>query len=65
MSDCSLMRKYGGAGYGYLENALVMEEFFRVDPGLGGSILCACFGAEMLLLFGTEAQREKYLPRHL
>ncbi len=53
--------KYGGGGYGYLENALVTEEFFRVDPGLAGSCLCACFGAEMILLFGTEEQKERYL----
>jgi acyl-CoA dehydrogenase len=53
--------EYGGGGYGYLENALVMEEFWRVDPGLGGAILCACFGAEMILLFGSEDQKRKYL----
>ncbi|HKI50054.1 MAG TPA: acyl-CoA dehydrogenase family protein, partial [Desulfobacteria bacterium] len=53
--------KYGGGGYGYLENALVTEEFWRVDPGLAGSTLCACFGTEMILLFGTEAQKERYL----
>ncbi len=53
--------KYGGGGYGFLENALVTEEFWRVDPGLGGATLCPCFGAEMLLLFGTEEQKEKYL----
>lgn len=53
--------KYGGGGYGYLENALVTEEFWRADPGLAGSTLCACFGTEMILLFGTEAQKEKYL----
>ena len=53
--------KYGGGGFGYLENALVTEEFFRVDPGLAGSCLCACFGAEMILLFGTEEQKERYL----
>src|SRR3989339_942565 len=52
---------YGGGGYGYLENALVTEEFWRVDPGLGGATLCPCFGAEMILLFGTEEQKKKYL----
>ena len=57
--------KYGGGGYGYLENALVTEEFWRVDPGLAGATLCTCFGAEMILLFGTEAQKEKYLTPHL
>ena len=54
--------KYEGGGYGYLETAMVTEEFWRVDPGLGGSLMCACFGAEMLLLFGTEEQKKKYLP---
>lgn len=32
-------KEYGGAGYGYLEN-VVMEEFWRVDPGLGGAKTC-------------------------
>ena len=54
--------EYGGAGYGYLESALVMEEFWRVDPGLGGQIQSVCFGSEMILLFGTEKQKKKYLP---
>jgi acyl-CoA dehydrogenase len=53
--------KYGGMGYGYLEAALVMEEFWRVDPGLGGAVTCIAFGSEMLLLFGTEEQKERYL----
>jgi len=53
--------EYGGGGYGYLENALVTEEFWRVDPGLGGATLCPCFGAEMILLFGTEEQKKKFL----
>jgi acyl-CoA dehydrogenase len=53
--------KYGGMGCGYLENALVMEEFWRVDPGLGGQATCIAFGSEMLLLYGTEAQKERYL----
>jgi alkylation response protein AidB-like acyl-CoA dehydrogenase len=54
--------EYGGAGYGYLEAALVMEEFWRVDPGLGGQTQSTCFGSEMILLFGTEEQKKKYLP---
>jgi acyl-CoA dehydrogenase len=53
--------KYGGMGCGYLETALVMEEFWRVDPGLGNAITCQCFGSEMILLFGREDQKERYL----
>jgi acyl-CoA dehydrogenase len=55
-------KKYGGRGFGYLENAIVMEEFWRVDPGLGSQVMCACFGSEMILLKGSEEQKRKYLP---
>ncbi len=54
--------EYGGVGYGYFESGLVMEEFWRVDPGLGSQIESVCFGSEMILLFGTEEQKNKYLP---
>ena len=56
-------KKYGGGGFGYLENAIVMEEFWRVDPGLGSQVMCACFGSEMILLKGSEEQKRKYLTR--
>jgi alkylation response protein AidB-like acyl-CoA dehydrogenase len=53
--------KYGGMGMGFLEACLVMEEFWRVDPGLANAITCMSFGSEMILLFGTEDQKERYL----
>lgn len=53
--------KYGGMGMGFLETALVMEEFWRVDPGIGSQLMCQSFGSEMILLFGTEDQKERYL----
>jgi alkylation response protein AidB-like acyl-CoA dehydrogenase len=53
--------KYGGMGMGFLEAALVMEEFWRVDPGLANAITCMSFGSEMILLYGTEEQKERYL----
>jgi alkylation response protein AidB-like acyl-CoA dehydrogenase len=53
--------KYGGMGMGFLETALVMEEFWRVDPGIGSQIMCQAFGGEMLVIFGTEDQKERYL----
>jgi acyl-CoA dehydrogenase len=52
---------YGGSGLGYLEHALVTEEFWRVDPGIG-NILLAVFGAEVIGAFGTDAQKKRYLP---
>jgi alkylation response protein AidB-like acyl-CoA dehydrogenase len=54
--------KYGGPGFGYLEQAMVLEEFWRVDPGIGQQLTSISFGAEELLLFGTEKQKKKWLP---
>jgi len=54
--------EYGGAGLGYLEFCLMVEEFWRADPGLGQSLGAATFGADILLLFGTEEQKRRYLP---
>ena len=53
---------YGGAGLGFLEHALITEEFWRVDPGLGQQFVSIPFGAEILMLYGTEEQKKKYLP---
>jgi len=54
--------KYGGPDFGYLEQALVMEEFWKIDPGIGQQLCSVSFGAEEFLLYGTEAQCKKYLP---
>jgi len=54
--------EYGGAGLGFLEHALILEEFWRVDPGIGQELCSVSFGAEELLLFGTEEQKNRYLP---
>ena len=54
--------EYDGPGFGYLEWAMVLEEFWRVDPGIGQQLSAVTFGAEELLLFGTEEQKKKWLP---
>jgi len=53
--------EYGGPGFGYLEQAMVLEEFWKIDPGIGQELSSITFGAEELLLFGTEAQKKKWL----
>jgi alkylation response protein AidB-like acyl-CoA dehydrogenase len=53
---------YGGAGLGYLEHCLINEEFWRVDPGIAHFILASTFGSELILLFGTEEQKRKWVP---
>jgi len=53
---------YGGAGMGYLEYAVVVEELSRVDGSVGLSVaahnsLCS----NHIFVQGSEAQRQKYL----
>jgi len=54
--------EYGGAGYDALEGAVIVEELYAADPGCAGAILGTAFGSEAILEFGTEEQKEKYLP---
>jgi acyl-CoA dehydrogenase len=56
-----IKKEYGGLGLGFLEFAIVMEEFWRVDPGCG-NILLTAFGSELIQLYGSEEQKLKYLP---
>jgi len=53
--------KYGGPGLSFFENALITEEFCRVDAGCG-TILLTTLGSEFILLYGTEEQKKRYLP---
>ncbi len=56
-------KKYGGLGYGFLEHCLINEEFWAVEPGIGFAILSTTFGAELIQLFGSEAQKKMLLPQ--
>ncbi|WP_459191370.1 acyl-CoA dehydrogenase family protein [Halosimplex sp. J119] len=53
--------EYGGVGYDYLTNIIIVEELFAADPGIGLSISSAAFGADALVEFGTEEQKEEFL----
>jgi acyl-CoA dehydrogenase len=53
--------EYGGAGYGPVENAIIVEELFSIDPGIALCITSTAFGADALMEFGTEEQKEEYL----
>lgn len=59
---CFIPEKYGGAGYGVTELCCIAEEFFRVDPGCGMSMVSVAVGSEVILLFGDERQKKTYLP---
>src|SRR5947209_17362819 len=54
--------QYGGAGMSAIDYCICIEELARVDPGIALSVaahngLCAAH----IALFGTEAQKQKYL----
>ena len=57
----SIPEEYGGQGLGVFDTCLVIEEFWRVDGGLG-MITASTFGSEQIQMFGTEEQKKKYLP---
>ena len=52
---------YGGAGYSNLESAIITEELFAVDPGIGLCVTSAAFGAHAIMGFGTDDQKERFL----
>jgi len=54
---------YGGAGYSTLDLAVIIEELFAADPGIGLCLTSTGFGSEAIIEFGTEDQKEKYLPK--
>ena len=58
-----LPEEYGGGGYGVLENAIVAEEMCRADSTLGTAIILGDFSSEVILRFGSEEQKERYLPK--
>src|SRR5215203_1395608 len=56
--------EYGGAGMGYQEYAIIIEELARVDPSIALSVAAhnsLCTGH--IYVAGTEAQKRAYLPR--
>jgi alkylation response protein AidB-like acyl-CoA dehydrogenase len=55
--------QYGGAGLGYIEFAIIVEELGKVDPSISLSVaahngLCT----NHINRFGNEEQKNKYLP---
>ncbi len=55
---------FGGAGMSAVDYCICIEELARVDPGVALSVaahngLCSAH----ILMFGSDAQKERYLPR--
>jgi alkylation response protein AidB-like acyl-CoA dehydrogenase len=54
--------EYGGAGYSTLDVAIIIEELFAIDPGIALCVTSTGFGAEAIMEFGSEDQKQEYLP---
>lgn len=53
---------YSGQGLGCLEDILVIEELCRGDSTVGSAVALSSFASEILLHWGSEAMKAKYLP---
>jgi butyryl-CoA dehydrogenase len=54
---------YGGADAGTMMTAIALEEIGRVDQSAGITLAAAIgLGGSMIMRFGSEAQRERWLP---
>ncbi len=67
LADTDLFRvfvpeKYGGLGGGCLELCLVIEELSRACTAVAVSYAASSLGSFTLLEYGTEEQKQKYLP---
>src|SRR5919197_4128124 len=54
----------GGAGFGYIEYSIVIEELARVDPSV--ALIVAAHNSlctNHIYLAGTDAQKQHYIPR--
>ncbi|UCE97227.1 MAG: acyl-CoA dehydrogenase family protein [Dehalococcoidia bacterium] len=54
--------KYGGLGGGCFELCLVTEELSRICAGLAVSYAVNALGSMILLEYGSEEQKQRYLP---
>jgi len=58
-------KKYGGKGWGLVDNVVMTEEFAAACPGLATSIFDNSLGMEPLKLSKNEALKKKYFPKIL
>lgn len=55
--------EYGGAGMGYVEYALAVEELSAADPSIGLTVAAHnSLGTNHIFTYATEEQRRKFIP---
>ncbi|ELY82412.1 acyl-CoA dehydrogenase family protein [Natrinema pallidum] len=55
--------EYDGAGMDKISSTIVTEELWRADPGIGSAVGSAGFGTDMIIEFGDDWMKEKWLPK--
>jgi hypothetical protein len=64
LMGCIFPVEYGGAGYGYIEYVLAIEELSRVDGSVGIIVAAhTSLCSNHIFIAGSEEQRRRYLPR--
>jgi alkylation response protein AidB-like acyl-CoA dehydrogenase len=57
-------REYGGQGTDYLSYIIAVEELARVDSSMAATLAAHnSLGIGPILMFGTEAQKQQYVPQ--
>ena len=62
LTSYAIPTRYGGGGVGAVTAALIAEELSWGCAGLGATIQATMFPVRPLLAFGTDEQRDRYLP---
>lgn len=55
--------QFGGGEAGYENYVLVQEQISRISAGVGTAFSVHMMGSDVIAIFGSESQRQKYLPK--
>ena len=55
--------KYGGMGGGILDLSIAVEELSKICSGIALCLAATALGTFPIIIFGTDEQKQKYLPR--
>ncbi len=62
LMNLGIPKEYGGPGHGSLDSVLVVEEMAAACAGMTTSIYVNDLGASPIIIGGSQAQKEKWLP---
>jgi len=62
MMAITIPEEYGGLGLGYVERLIALDEIARVSVATAMMMQVGGLGIEPIIKFGSEEQKQKYLP---